>query len=58
MNKLHNNHESDSTVLLTVSDRILTIRTKIEDSSYVNNAILLIASVLSKKLVEQPKLYS
>ncbi len=40
-----------------VSDKILAVRSKIEDTSYINNAVLLIASVLSKKLVEQPKAY-
>ncbi len=41
----------------SISDKILAMRTKIEDSSYVNNAVQVIALVLSRRLVEQPKVY-
>ena len=37
-----------------VSAKILDMRRKISDSSYVENAVQRIASVLSRKLVEQP----
>ncbi len=57
MNTLQESPVTNVSVLPTVSDKILSIRSKIEDSTYVNNAVLLIASVLSKKLVEQPKVY-
>ena len=37
-----------------VSAKILDMRRKISDSSYVENAVQRSASVLSRKLVEQP----
>ncbi len=41
----------------SVSEKILAMRTKIEDSAYINNAVQVIAIVLSKRIVEQPKVY-
>ncbi len=41
----------------SVSDKILAMRTKIEDSSYMSNAVQVIALVLSRRIVEQPKTY-
>ncbi len=41
----------------SVTDKILAMRVKIEDSTYVNNAVQVIALVLSKRIVEQPKVY-
>ena len=58
MNNLHERLTANTSVSPSVSDKILAIRMKIEDSAYINNAVLLIASVLSKRLVEQPKVYS
>jgi len=40
-----------------VSDKILLIRIKIQDSSYVDNAVQRIALVLSRRIVEKPKAY-
>ncbi len=41
----------------SVSDKILAMRTKIEDTSYMSNAVQIIALVLSRRIVEQPKTY-
>lgn len=38
----------------TISPRILDLRNKIQDESYINNAIQRIAQVISRKLVEEP----
>ncbi len=39
------------------SDKILAMRTKIGDSSYMSNAVQIIALALSRRIVEQPKVY-
>ncbi len=45
------------TSVSSVSDKILAMRNKIEDSSYMSNAVQVIALVLSRRIVEQPKVY-
>lgn len=39
----------------TISPRLLELRKKIQDEDYIDNAILRIAQVISRKLVEQPE---
>ncbi len=50
-------HASGIQTANSISDKILAMRTKIEDSTYINNAVQVIAIVLSKRIVEQPKAY-
>lgn len=40
-----------------VSDKVLAMRAKIQDASYVDNAVQRIALVLSRKIVEKPREY-
>ncbi len=51
------NSKSNLLDKVSVSDKILALRLKIHDSSYVNNAVQVIALVLSKRIVEHPKTY-
>ena len=39
----------------TISPRLLELRKKIQDEVYIDNAILRIAQVISRKLVENPE---
>ena len=39
----------------TISPRLLELRKKIQDEDYIDNAILRIAQVISRKLVENPE---
>lgn len=43
------------TVDQEVSQRILELREKIHDETYMNNAVQRIALVLSRKIVEKPR---
>ena len=38
-----------------VSPRILDLRMKINDSAYMDNAVMRIAQVISKKIIENPE---
>lgn len=51
MSAISNESSSDQ----VVSAKILELRQKIQDESYVDNAVQRIALVLSRKLVEKPR---
>lgn len=51
MSSISNDKTSDQ----CVSTRILELRRKIQDESYIDNAVQRIALVLSRRIVEKPK---
>ena len=51
MSTISNNKTSDQ----IVSAKILELRQKIQDESYVDNAVQRIALVLSRRIVEKPR---
>lgn len=51
----HKNYDSSGLAEPGLSQRLLDLRVKIQQQDYLDNAILRIAQVISKRIVENPE---
>ena len=51
----HKNYDSSGLAESGLSQRLLDLRVKIQQQDYLDNAILRIAQVISKRIVENPE---